>query len=125
MNYLILITSFLVAINSFSQVSGTILYTETIKLEFELPEGIDVSGMMSNDMSNDKILSFQNSESVYRDDKGNQNREKEISSDDGSFKMVFKMDSKEVSAANRISEPGSSRRLALRATCSADSSPET
>ena len=95
MNYLILITSFLFAVNSFGQLSGTIHYTETIKLEFELPEGIDVSGMMSNDMSNDKVLSFQNSESVYRDDKGNQNHEKEITNDDGSFKMVFKMDSPE------------------------------
>ena len=77
------------------QSSGTISFQETIKLELDLPEGIDISGMMSDNITTNKILSFEGKESVYRDDKGNEDHEKEITSDDGSFKMVLKMDSPE------------------------------
>ncbi len=95
MKLLLLLISTFYTITVSGQISGQITYTETIKLELDLPEGLDISGMMSDQLSHDKVLSFSGMESVYTDHKDNQDQEKEITSDDGSFKMVFKMDAPE------------------------------
>ena len=95
MKLLLLLISTFYTVTTFCQGSGQITYTETIKLELELPEGIDMSGMMSDQLSHDKVLSFRGMESVYTTHKDTEDQEKEITSDDGSFKMVFKMDAPE------------------------------
>lgn len=76
-----------------AQTSGIIQYQETQKLEFELPDGIELDGMMENSITTNRKLLFDKHISVYRDGENNEDSSKEMSSDDGSFKMVFKMGS--------------------------------
>ena len=87
---------FIIAILAFNycqaQLSGTIKYSEAIKLDIELPEGMEIEGMTDHTMSSEQQLQFDNAISVYSLLKGNEPLEKEMSSDDGSFRMVMKMD---------------------------------
>ena len=66
-----------------------------MKLDIELPDGIDISGMLDNEMTNRTELVFKGKEAIYQDVKGDEPEDKEISSDDGSFRMVLRMDDME------------------------------
>lgn len=88
--------SLLIALFSITQVisaqtSGVISYTATTKIEIKMdnmPAGIDLSGMLPTSSTVSKELIFDKNESIYVD--GNELKEDtEISSDDGSFKMVI------------------------------------
>ena len=80
--------------SSFAQTAGTIKYTHNIKLEFELPDGMEIDGLSDN-MTLERELHFNGSQSVYKDQPKTESKDKEITSDDGSFKMVIKMDETE------------------------------
>ncbi len=88
--------SLLIALFSIAQVisaqtSGVISYTSTTKIEIKMdnmPAGIDLSGMLPTSSTVSKDLIFNKNESIYID--GNEVKEDtEISSDDGSIKMII------------------------------------
>lgn len=84
----------LLSLSSFAQTSGTIKYTQTIKLEFELPDGMEIDGL-KDEMTLEKELHFDGLKSLYKDQPATESKDQEISSDDGSIKMVIKMDDTE------------------------------
>lgn len=87
----LLIVLFSIAQFVTAQTSGIISYTSTTKIEIKMdnmPAGIDLSGMLPTSRTETKELIFDKNESIYID--GNDVVEDtEISSDDGSFKMVI------------------------------------
>lgn len=95
--FTIVILLIISAISAFSQSSGIITYKETIKMEFEidLPEGIDISGMLPESTTVYKDLYFNGKQSVYIDSKNNESADQELESDDGSVKIMIKMDANE------------------------------
>lgn len=78
-----------------AQTSGYIEYTETQELSFELPEGMELSGDISNTMESKKALFFNGKSSVYKDVPSNISQEKEMTSEDGSIQIRFEMDETE------------------------------
>jgi len=87
----LLLVLFAITQFTIAQTSGVISYTSTTKIELKMdnmPAGIDLSGMLPTSRTETKELIFDKNESVYID--GNEVVEDtEISSDDGSFKMVI------------------------------------
>lgn len=84
--FLLLLTLSLTA-----QDSGEIYFTVKQKLELKMegaPAGVDLSGMLPSERVEDKVLSFNKEESIYYDGT-EEEEETELSSDDGSFKMVI------------------------------------
>ncbi len=79
----------------FSQNHGAIKYTENIKLDFDLPDGVELSEMMGNSITTNKELFFHDNVSVYKDAKNNENSDLEMSNDDGSFQIKIKRDDTE------------------------------
>lgn len=87
-------------ISVIAQSSGSITYKETIKMDFDIdmpdmPEGIDLSGMLPESTSAYKELYFDGKQSVYIDSKNNESSDQELESDDGSIKIMIKMDDNE------------------------------
>ena len=78
-----------------AQDTGSIMYQETIKLDIQMDDmpGVDIKSMLPESTSFDRVLHFQPGSSLYVVLPTEEPEEKEISSDDGSFRMVFKMDS--------------------------------
>ncbi len=75
-----------------------IKYTETIKMDFEIEtpdeasaQGIDISGLMPESMTQSKELYFTDSEFSFIDAKNNESQDQEMESDDGSVKIVIQM----------------------------------
>jgi len=79
-----------------AQTSGTITFTETIQLDFDLPEGMDIPEI-SKSLTLEKTLSFKDQRSVYKDVKNNASNDQTFTSDDGSFELTFGMDENESS----------------------------
>jgi len=77
-----------------AQVAGTISYTETIQLDIQLPDGMEIEGM-DQSMTMDKTLSFKDQLSVYKDVKNNKSNDRTMTSDDGGFQISFQMDDTE------------------------------
>jgi len=94
-----IISSLLVisTVSVFAQSSGIITYKETMKMDFEIdmPEGIDISGMLPESTTSYKDLYFNSTQSAYVDAKANESSDQEIESDDGAVKIMIKMDSNE------------------------------
>ncbi len=91
-NLFVLIALFATIQLSIAQTSGIISYLSTQKLEInmdDMPEGVDLSGMLPTSRSATKELIFNKNESVYIDGKEDV-EDTEFTSDDGSFKMVIK-----------------------------------
>jgi GLPGLI family protein len=91
-NLIVLIALFATIQLSTAQSSGIISYLSTQKLEInmdDMPEGVDLSGMLPTSRSATKELIFNKNESVYIDGK-EEVEDTEFTSDDGSFKMVIK-----------------------------------
>ncbi len=80
-----------------AQMSGKVSYTETIKMKFEmdLPDGIDLSGMIPESQSFNKELLFDQGKAIYRDSKTNENTDQEFTSDDGSLQIKFETTNEE------------------------------
>lgn len=76
-----------------AQTSGLIKYTETMKMDFSvmegLPEGIDLSELLPESTSLNKELYFDGNQAVYIDSKSNESQNVEFESEDGSMKMEF------------------------------------
>lgn len=94
-NLLILIVCLSIVSFIHGQNSGIIKYVETIKMDFELPDGMDLGEMMGNTMTTNKDLFFTDQISVYKDAKDNENSDMEMSNDDGSFQIKIKRDDTE------------------------------
>lgn len=94
---IICITLIISTISAFGQSSGIIQYKEIIKMEFDIdvPEGIDLSSMLPESTTAYKELHFNKNQSVYLDSKTNQRSNQELESDDGSVKIMIKMNDKE------------------------------
>lgn len=77
-----------------AQQTGTIKYTETIKLNIKMDDmpGVDIKSMLPESTSFTKALYFNETASMYMDVEGEVQEDTEITSDDGSFRMVFKTD---------------------------------
>ena len=75
---------------SFAQTAGTIKYVESVKLDIEAPDGIDLGDMLPDAITTNKDLIFDGKVSVFKEAKDNETEDTRISSDDGSFEMVFK-----------------------------------
>lgn len=78
-----------------AQKAGTIKYNHVVKLEINAPEGIDLGDMMPSEIATKKELVFNNNLSVFQDSKENVSEDIEMSSDDGSFKMIIEQDDTE------------------------------
>ncbi len=81
-----------------SQQFGEIAYVETVKMTFDIEEmeGIDLSGMLPDKQSFDKVLTFSGKKSLYCDaEDGRENEDTEFTSDDGSFQIVLSTDDSE------------------------------
>jgi len=76
-----------------AQQTGTINYSETHKLEIEGVNGLDLGDMLPSEISAGKSLYFDNGVSVYRDAEDNVDEDVEMTSDDGSFKMIIETSS--------------------------------
>ncbi len=90
-NLFVIIALFVTIQLSTAQSSGIISYISTQKLEIkmdDMPEGVDLSGMLPTSRSATKELIFNKNESVYIDGK-EEVEDTEFTSDDGSFKMVI------------------------------------
>lgn len=74
---------------------GSIKYTETVKLDLDLPEGVELGGMIKDGMVTNKDLFFTKKHSVYTDSKENESGEAEMASDDGSIMIKIKRDDSE------------------------------
>ena len=94
-NLLLLLSCIFVISPLLSQQSGMIKYTENIQLELDLPEGIELSGMMDNGLTTNKELHFNQSQSVYIDSKNNEDGDTEMASDDGAIQIKIKRDDTE------------------------------
>ncbi len=79
---------FLLTISLTAQDSGEIYFTVKQKLEFKAPAGVDLSGMLPTEMVEDKVLLFNKEQSVFYDGP-EEEEEKTLSSDDGSFTMTI------------------------------------
>ena len=93
-NFVILL-SLLFATSTMSQTSGIIKYQESIKLEFEAPEGMDMSEILGNSITTIKELTYDGMKSVYRDSDENENDEIDMSNDEGTFQIKIKRDDTE------------------------------
>ncbi len=89
-----------------AQDSGQIKYKETIKLDIQmdLPDGIDLQGMFPESQTVYKDLLFTKNESVYKDAAENENTDQEMSSDDGSIKIVIQQSETDDILYTNISE---------------------
>lgn len=90
----------MITITVFAQSSGMITYKETMKMDLEidmpdLPEGFDISGMLPESTTAYKELYFNGKQSVFIDSKNNESSDQELESDDGSVKIMIKMDDNE------------------------------
>lgn len=90
-----LILALFIGVNSFAQSAGTINYTETVKLDIKLPDGLQMDGMMDQSLTVNTQLHFNPSISHYSELKDNESSDREFSSDDGGFQIVMKMDDTE------------------------------
>lgn len=80
-----------------AQTNGTIKYTHTLKLEINMPEGMDVGNLIPQQMTTLKELTFSDQLSLYKDAEENVSEDVEMESDDGSFKMTIESsDSEEI-----------------------------
>ncbi len=82
---------FVVTASLTAQDSGEIHFIVKQKLEFKMdgaPGGVDLSGMLPSERVEDKVLVFNKEASVYYGG-AEEEEETELSSDDGSFKMVL------------------------------------
>ncbi len=77
-----------------AQVSGTISYSETIKLDIQLPDGMEVDGL-DKSMTMEKTLAFKDKISIYKDQEKNNSNDRTMTSDDGGFQITFQMDDSE------------------------------
>ena len=90
-NLIVLIALFATTQLSLAQSSGIISFLSTEKFEIKMdnvPEGVDLAGMLPTSRSATKQLIFDKNESVYIDGK-EEVEDTELTSDDGSFKMVI------------------------------------
>jgi len=88
-HFSILLISLFVLESTMAQVSGLINYTETMQLQFEAPEGMNIEGLINNSMTTNKELLFTQEEAIYQTSKSNVNEDQEITNDEGTFKMVI------------------------------------
>lgn len=81
-----------IVISSFAQSQGLIKYSETVKLDIQvdMPDGIDLSGLLPESTTLQKELYFTDAQSIYQDAKENENLDQEINSDDGSMQIIIK-----------------------------------
>lgn len=82
---------FFVTVSLTAQDSGEIYFIVKQKLEVKMegaPAGVDLSGMLPSERVEDKVLLFNKEASVFYDG-AEEEEETELSSDDGSFKMVI------------------------------------
>ncbi len=79
----------LMSVGLLAQKTGAITYTQVIKLDIQGIEGLDLAGILPTDMSSSKTLYFDEGSSIYKDAEDHVDEDVEISSDDGSFEMVF------------------------------------
>ena len=92
------ITTSLLLICSFTiwaQQSGTIKYMHTVKLDINVPDGMDLGDLMPSEMATKKELIFNKNVSVFQDSKDNVSEDIEMSSEDGSFKMIIEQNETE------------------------------
>ena len=61
----------------------------------DLPDGIDLSGMIPESQSFNKELLFDQGKAIYRDSKTNENTDQEFTSDDGSLQIKFETTNEE------------------------------
>ncbi len=86
-----------IGVQLYAQNIGHIQYKQTLKLDFqmEMPEGIDLSGMLPENQVFYKDLFFDQDQSLYKDAKENESIDTKMENEDGSIKIMIQTDETE------------------------------